>query len=92
MIKTDFLIENKTQLLEIYQKERFFNNGGKEGALFINFTDPSKAEVFYCVMDEITENFREKLIEEMKKNVDINNVSYFIAFDAENSNVISFKH
>ena len=30
MIKTDFLIENKTQLLEIYQKERFFNNAGNQ--------------------------------------------------------------
>tara|TARA_Y200000002_G_C22377665_1_gene535868 strand:+ start:253 stop:531 length:279 start_codon:yes stop_codon:yes gene_type:complete len=91
MINTDFLIQNQKQLLEIYQKERFFNNYGKEGALFINFTNPEKVDVFYWTMDEMTEEFRKKLIEEMKKKIDVKNVSYFIAFDGENTNVISIK-
>ena len=73
-------------------KERYFNNAGKEGDYLLILLTLLKADVFYCVMEEITENFREKLIEEMKKHVDIQNVSYFIAFDAENTNVISIKH
>lgn len=92
MINHDFLVSNKTQLLEIYQKERFFTNFGKEGALFINFTNPQKVDVFYWTMDQMSEEYRQKLIEEMKKNIDVKNVSYFIAFDAENTSVISIKH
>ena len=92
MINHNFLVSNKQQLVEIYQKERFFNNQGQEGALIINFSKEDKVDVFYWTMDEMTEDYRVKLIEEIKKNTDVKNVSYFIAFDLENTNVISIKN
>ena len=66
MINTDFLISNK-KLLDIYKRERYFNNQGQEGALFVNFTDPTKVDVFYWTMGMMPEKYRVKLIEEMKK-------------------------
>ena len=92
MINHDFLVSNKQQLVEIYQKERFFNNQGQEGALIINFSKKDKVDVFYWTIDQMNEDYRVKLIEEKKKNIDIKNVSYFIAFDLENINVISIKN
>jgi hypothetical protein len=92
MINHDFLISNKQQLVEIYQKERFFNNQGQEGALIINFSKDEKVDVFYWTMSQMTEDYRLQLIEEMKKNIEIENVSYFIACDKENINVISIKN
>ena len=92
MINHDFLVSNKQQLVEIYQKERFFNNQGQEGALIINFSKKDKVDVFYWTIDQMTEDYRVKLIEEIIKNIDIKNVSYFIAFDLENINVISIKN
>lgn len=92
MINTDFLISNKKQLLDIYKKERYFNNQGQEGALFVNFTDPTKVDVFYWTMSIMPEKYRVKLIEEMKKNIDIKKVDYIVAFDSENINIISVKN
>lgn len=92
MINTDFLISNKKQLLDIYKKERYFNNNGEEGALFVNFTDPTKVDVFYWTMNFMPEKYRVKLIEEIKKNIEIKNVNYIVAFDSQNTNIISVKN
>ena len=92
MINHDFLINNKNQLIDIYKKERFFNNNGIEGALFINFSVKDKVDVFYWTINDMKEEYRLKLVEEIKKNIDVQNIFYFIAFDAENTNVISIKN
>ena len=91
MINHDFLISNKDKLIQIYQKEKFFSNAGKEGALCINFTNIEKVDVFYWTMDQMNEDFRVKLIEEIKKNVENKNIVYLIAFDSDNTNIISYK-
>lgn len=92
MINHDFLINNKNQLIDIYKKERFFNNNGIEGALFINFSVKDKVDVFYWTINDMKEEYRLKLVEEIKKNIDVQNIFYFIAFDTENTNVISIKN
>ena len=92
MINHDFLINNKNQLIDIYKKERFFNNNGMEGALFINFSVKDKVDVFYWTINDMKEEYRLKLVEEIKKNIDVQNIFYFIAFDTENTNVISIKN
>ena len=91
MINHDFLSNNKKKLIDIYKKERFFNNKGLDGALFINFSIIDNVDVFYWTMTEMKEEYRIKLVEEIKKNIDIKNVFYFIAFDKENTNIISIQ-
>ena len=91
MINTNFLVTHKEKLIQIYQKERFFTNYGKEGALFINFTNPEKVDVFFWTLDQMTERFREKVLEEFKKNMEIKNVAFLVAFDNEDTNIITYK-
>ena len=91
MINENFLINNKTNLLQIYDKERFFTNKGIEGALFINFTEPEKVDVYYWSLDLMHEKFRVKLIKEMQKNIDIKNKKYFIGYDDKDINIILIK-
>ena len=62
MINHDFLINNKNQLIDIYKKERFFNNNGMEGALFINFSVKDKVDVFYWTINDMKEEYRLKLV------------------------------
>ena len=47
MINYSFLETNKSQLIEIYKKERYMNNGGAEGALILDFRKNDKVDVFY---------------------------------------------
>jgi hypothetical protein len=91
MINTDFLVTHKEKLIQIYQKERFFANYGKEGALFINFTETDKVDVFFWTLDQMTERFREKVVEEFKKNMEVKNVAFLVAFDTDDTNIITYK-
>ena len=91
MINTDFLVTHKEKLIQIYQKERFFVNYGKEGALFINFTENDKVDVFFWKLDQMTERFREKVVEEFKKNMEVKNVAFLVAFDTDDTNIITYK-
>ena len=64
----------------------------KRGYVFVNFTNPEKVDVFYWTMGMMPEKYRIKLIEEMKKNIEIKKVDYIVAFDSENMNIISVKN
>ena len=57
MINNSFLRNNREKLLQIYQKERFFNNNGLEGALMVDFRKKDNVDVYYWTIQNMNERF-----------------------------------
>ena len=68
MIKYDFLKNNKQKLIDIYIKEKFIENNGKEGSLIINFSIKDKMDVYYLTIDNMSIRIRNKFIEDYNKS------------------------
>ena len=81
MIDYSFLETRKTDLIEIYKKERFMNNAGKEGALIMDYRKPNNVDVYYWTIENMVNHIRERFIEEYKKNIDKKNLVYVILID-----------
>ena len=93
MINYSFLETNKSQLIDIYRKERYMNNGGMEGSLILDFRKNDKVDVFYWTIEAMLDTVREVLLEEYKKNLMENNkknLVYVILLDTENIEVKSY--
>ena len=68
MINYDFLKNNKQNLIDIYIKEKFVENNGKDGALVVNFSIQDKMNVYYLSVDNMPTNIRNKFIEDYNKD------------------------
>jgi hypothetical protein len=94
MINYSFLETNQSQLIEIYKKERYMNNGGVEGALILDFRKNDKVDVFYWTIEAMIEQVREVFLVEYKKNLAENdnkkNLVYVVLLDTDNIEVKSY--
>mgnify|MGYP003978128823 CR=1 FL=1 len=92
MINYSFLETNQSQLIEIYKKERYMNNGGVEGALILDFRKNDKVDVFYWTIEAMIEQVREVFLVEYKKNLADNkkNLVYVVLLDTDNIEVKSY--
>lgn len=91
MINHSFLETRKNDLIEIYKKERYMNNDGKEGALMVDFRNKNKIDVYFWVVDNMVNTIREKFLEEFKKNIDKKNIAYVILLDDTTIDVRSYQ-
>jgi len=91
MIDYSFLETRKNDLIEIYKKERFMNNNGKEGALMLDFRKQNNVDVYFWVVDNMVNTIREKFLEEFKKNIDRKNVAYVILLDDNTVDVRTYQ-
>lgn len=71
MIDYEFLKNNKENLINIFIKEKFIENNGKEGTLVINFSIKDKMDVYYLSVDNMPIRIRNKFIEDYNKNIRI---------------------
>lgn len=81
MIDYSFLENRKSDLIEIYKKERFMNNNGLEGALILDYRKSNNVDVYYWTVDNMFVSIKEKFLEEYKKNIDNKNMVYVILLD-----------
>jgi hypothetical protein len=85
MINHQFLQENKDQLIQIYVKERVLNYG-KMGALFVDFENPSKTDVYFLTLTNMPENVREQFLK--KDNLNQKNTVFIYAKDGIESHIL----
>jgi hypothetical protein len=85
MIDTNFLQNNKQQLIQVYLKERA-SNYNRLGALFIDFTKEDNANVYYLILEDMPEAIKKAFSE--KENLNLKNTIFFYTFDSVTSNII----
>ena len=85
MINHQFLEENKDQLIQIYVKERVLNYG-KMGALFVDFSNPSKTDVYFLTLTNMPENVREQFLK--KDNLNQKNTVFIYVKDGHESQIL----
>ncbi len=85
MIDTNFLQNNKQQLIQIYIKERMMNHN-QTGALFIDFSKGNNADVYFLTLQNMPEEIQKRFLE--KENLNQKNTIFFYTFDKENNNII----
>ena len=85
MIDTNFLQNNKQQLIQIYIKERMMNHN-QAGALFIDFSKGNNADVYFLTLQNMPEEIQKRFLE--KENLNQKNTIFFYTFDKENNNII----
>lgn len=81
MIDYSFLETRKSDLIEIYKKERFMNNAGLEGALMLDYRKSNNVDVYFWTVENMVQHIKEKFMEEYRKNIDKKNMVYVILFD-----------
>ena len=91
MIDYSFLETRKSDLIEIYKKERFMNNNGKEGALILDYRKENNVDVYFWIVDNMVNSIRERFLEEFKKNIDKKNMAYVILLDHQTVDVRAYQ-
>jgi hypothetical protein len=91
MIDYSFLESRKSDLIEIYKKERFMNNNGQEGALMLDYRKDNNVDVYFWTLENMVESIREKFLEEFRKNNDKNNMAYVILLDNQTVEVRGYQ-
>ena len=81
MIDFSFLETNKSDLIEIYKKERFMNNGGQEGALILDYRKENNVDVYFWTVENMVPHIKEIFMSEYKKNENLKNLVYVILLD-----------
>lgn len=85
MINHAFLEQNKDQLIQIYVKERVLNYG-KTGALFVDFSNEQKTDVYFLTLSNMPENVREKFLK--KDNLNQKNTVFIYVLDKNESQIL----
>lgn len=85
MINHAFLEQNKDQLIQIYVKERVLNFG-KIGALFVDFSNEQKTDVYFLTLSNMPENVREKFLK--KDNLNQKNTVFIYVLDKNESQIL----
>jgi hypothetical protein len=85
MIDTNFLQNNKKQLIQIYIKEKIMNYN-QIGALFIDFSKGNNANVYYLTLQNMPEEIKNRFLE--KENLNQKNTIFFYTLDESTSNII----
>ena len=85
MINHTFLEKNKDQLIQIYVKERVLNYG-KMGALFVDFSNEEKTNVYFLTLSNMPENVREKFLK--KDNLNQKNTVFIYVLDKYESQIL----
>ena len=91
MIDYAFLENRKSDLIEIYKKERFMNNQGQDGALMLDYRKDNNVDVYFWTLENMVESIRDKFLEEFRKNIDRKNMAYVILFDNTTIEVKSYQ-
>ena len=91
MIDYSFLETRKSDLIEIYKKERFMNNNGKEGALILDYRKENNVDVYFWIVDNMVDSIRARFLEEFKKNIDKKNIAYVILLDHHTVDVRAYQ-
>lgn len=81
MIDHNFLESRKSDLIDIYKKERFMNNKGQDGALILDYRKENNVDVYFWTVENMVPHIKELFIEEYKKNIDQTNLAYVILLD-----------
>lgn len=81
MIDHSFLESRKSDLIEIYKKERFMNNAGQDGALILDYRKENNVDVYFWTVDNMVPHIKELFLAEYKKNMDRKNLAYVILLD-----------
>ena len=87
MIDYSFLETRKNDLIEIYKKERFMNNMGKQGALMLDYRKENNVDVYFWTVENMVPKIRELFMEAYRKNIDKKNTVYVILLDNTNIDV-----
>lgn len=85
MINHAFLEQNKDQLIQIYVKERVLNYG-KMGALFVDFRNEEKTDVYFLTLSNMPENVREQFLR--KDNLNQKNTVFIYVLDKNESQIL----
>lgn len=85
MINHAFLEQNKDQLIQIYVKERVLNYG-KMGALFVDFRNEEKTDVYFLTLSDMPENVREQFLR--KDNLNQKNTVFIYVLDKNESQIL----
>jgi len=85
MINNLFLETNKEKLKQIYIKERLLNYG-KFGALFIDFSKNSNADIYFLTMDNMPQNVKDQFSK--KTNLEQKNTIFLYVLDLETSYIM----
>ena len=91
MIDYSFLETRKSDLIEIYKKERFMNNNGKEGALILDYRKENNVDVYFWIVDNMVDSIRARFLEEFKRNIDKKNMAYVILLDHHTVDVRAYQ-
>jgi hypothetical protein len=83
MIDYSFLETRKSDLIEIYKKERFMNNFGQQGALMLDYRKDNNVDVYFWTVENMIESIRELFLEQYKIHCDKKNAAYVILLDNE---------
>jgi hypothetical protein len=81
MIDHSFLEKNRSDLIDIYKKERFMNNGGEEGSLILDYRKENNVDVYFWTVSNMIPHIKEIFMTEYKKNMDKKNLVYVILLD-----------
>jgi len=87
MIDYSFLETRKNDLIDIYKKERFMNNMGKQGALMLDYRKENNVDVYFWTVENMAPKIRELFMEAYRKNIDKKNTVYVILLDNTNIDV-----
>lgn len=85
MINHKFLEDNREQLIQIYVKERVLNYG-KMGALFVDFSNPEKTDVYFLTLTNMPEKVREQFLR--KDNINQKNTVFIYVKDENESQIL----
>tara|TARA_B100000768_G_C11233541_1_gene356200 strand:- start:688 stop:957 length:270 start_codon:yes stop_codon:yes gene_type:complete len=85
MIGEEFISKNKEYLKKIYIKERILNMG-KVGALFLNFKDLSKVDIYFLTIEKMPNEVKELFLK--KKNLEQLNTIFLYIFNNDKSEII----
>ena len=85
MINQNFLEDNREQLIQIYVKERVLNYG-KMGALFVDFSNPEKTDVYFLTLTNMPEKVREQFLR--KDNINQKNTVFIYVKDENESQIL----
>ena len=85
MIGQEFISKHTEHLKKIYIKERILNTG-KNGAIFLNFKNPDKVDVYYLTIEKMPEHIKKKFLE--KDNINQLNTIFLYIFNETESEIV----
>ena len=67
MIDYTFLEKNKSDLIDIYKKERYVNNSNRDGALMLDYRKENNVDVYYWCVEDMVDHIKTIFLRNTKK-------------------------